>query len=575
MCCAVMLAGKPDLHARDITTDKTVPPLTDSFSLLGSYLAGRIARDDQQLELAAEYYRRALDRDPGNQSILAQAFQMELSAGRLDKATELARRVINGGPGDFALAYLLLGVDAFNRSDYRQADIYFRIVGDNPVVDLTSALSRAWTEFARGKTRSALGVLSQPNEADRSQYFQHLHTGLMADLMGDRQRALTSYGLAFKMHSDNRRLVQAYARHAAHWGNENLARTLLSPFTSGRTKTSMTDLEQEVLAGGQPDLLVQTPRQGLAEVYFGIGGVLAGNRINDVARIYLNIVRVLSPDHDQAHYLLGEVETASGRLESALASYERVRESSSLWLDAYLRSAFLLNALKRPEEAIIRLEELSAQYPDEPRLLQATGNILRDQKEYARAATYYTRAIELISEPAPEDWIYFFARGICYERIKEWPKAEADLKRALELNPDEPSVLNYLGYSWVDQNIHVEAAMELIRKAVQLDPDNGYYVDSLGWAYYRMGDFQNAVKQLDRAVELRPEDPVLNDHLGDAYWQVGRRLEARYQWSQALSLNPEPEDEVRIRAKLQNGLEPESTRAAKSTDASRQPAPAQ
>ncbi len=572
---AAACAGAPELQARDGGKPEAAQPLADSYSLLGSYLAGRLAREDQKLEVAAEYYRRALERDPDNQSILVEAFQLELSAGRLETATQLARRVIQAGPGDFALAYLLLGVDAFGRGDFRQADIYFRIVGDNPVIDLTSAMSRAWTEFARGKTSAAFGILGQPNEADRSQYFQHLHTGLMADLTGDQQLALTNYGLAFKMHSDNRRLVQAYARHAAHWGNDKLARTLLAPFTEGRSKTSMTDLEQEVLAGARPDLLVQTPKQGLAEVYFGIGGVLAGNRINDVARIYLNIVRVLSPEHDHAHYLLGEVETASGRLESALASYQRVRESSSLWLDAYLRSSFLLSALKRSDEAISRLEALSAQYPDEPRLLQATGNILRDQKEYARAATYYTRAIELVGEPAPEDWIYFYARGICYERIKEWPKAEADLKRALELNPDEPSVLNYLGYSWVDQNMHVEAAMELIRKAVKLDPDNGYYVDSLGWAYYRMGDYENAVKQLDRAVELRPEDPVLNDHLGDAYWQVGRRLEAKYQWSQALSLSPEPEDETRIRAKLENGLEPAGTRAARSGDVIAPPAPAQ
>ena len=183
--------------------------------------------------------------------------------------------------------------------------------------------------------------------------------------------------------------------------------------------------------------------------------------------------------------------------------------------------------------------------------------MLRGHERYAEAIAYYDAAIAKIERPQPHHWNYFYSRGVCYERTKNWPAAEADLEKALSLNPDQPLVLNYLGYSWVDQKLHLNKAMELIRKAVRLKPDDGYFVDSLGWAYYRLGDYKRAVRYLERSVELRPEDSVINDHLGDAYWRVGRKLEARYQWGQSLDLKPEEKDIERIKRKLVRGLEPE------------------
>ena len=189
------------------------------------------------------------------------------------------------------------------------------------------------------------------------------------------------------------------------------------------------------------------------------------------------------------------------------------------------------------------------------RALLTLGTVFRRKEKFREAANVYTRAIALIEKPEKKHWRYFYSRGVSYERMKDWPKAEADLEKAMELNPDQPLVLNYLGYSWVDQNLHLTKAMALIKKAVRLKPDDGYIVDSLGWAYYRQGNFEEATKYLERAVELLPEDPTINDHLGDAYWHVGRLLEARYQWRQALGLEPEPKDAILIRRKLERGLE--------------------
>jgi Flp pilus assembly protein TadD len=191
---------------------------------------------------------------------------------------------------------------------------------------------------------------------------------------------------------------------------------------------------------------------------------------------------------------------------------------------------------------------------------------MRAHERYEEALDYYTRAVNLIDEPGKQNWALFYSRGVCNERLKDWPAAEADFKQALELNPDESLILNYLGYSWVDQGMNLKQAMDYIRKAVELKPDDGYYVDSLGWAYYRLGNMPAAVEHLERAVELRPDDPIINDHLGDAYWRVGRTLEAKYQWEQALSLEPEPEQEKTLHEKIASGLEEsEATKAAAGT----------
>jgi Flp pilus assembly protein TadD len=189
--------------------------------------------------------------------------------------------------------------------------------------------------------------------------------------------------------------------------------------------------------------------------------------------------------------------------------------------------------------------------------------VLRGHKKFAECANVYSKGVSAIQKPEKANWVVYYFRGICYERSKQWAKAEADLMKALELFPDQPHVLNYLGYSWIDQGIKLDEGMEMIKKAVQQRPDDGYIVDSLGWAYYRLGNYEEATKQLERAIELKPEDPTINDHLGDAYWRVGRVLEARFQWAHARDLKPDAEELPKIEEKLKEGLPDETSSQAK------------
>jgi Flp pilus assembly protein TadD len=247
----------------------------------------------------------------------------------------------------------------------------------------------------------------------------------------------------------------------------------------------------------------------------------------------------------------------------AIKVYERVPGDSPLHRNALIQMAANLDTLERPEEAKKHLRKLIAENPKDLEAIMALGNVLRSHKEFAECADNYTKAIDLVKNPTKANWTLFYFRGICYERSKEWPKAEADLKKALELYPDQPHVLNYLGYSWIDQGVNLDKGMEMIKLAVSKRPDDGYIVDSLGWAYYRLGNYEEAVKYLEKAIELKPEDPTINDHLGDAYWRVGRVLEANFQWAHARDLKPDQDELPKILEKLKNGLPEENTSTAK------------
>jgi tetratricopeptide (TPR) repeat protein len=262
----------------------------------------------------------------------------------------------------------------------------------------------------------------------------------------------------------------------------------------------------------------------------------------------------VSPSSPFALAALANVYEATRRYGEANEIYDRMPKDTPMQMAVEIRKAVNLNQLDRVDESKSLLEAIAKAHPEEISPLDTLGNIMRSRKRYTEAIEYYSRAIALIPRPQQRHWNYWYSRGTCYERTKQWPLAEADLQRALKLSPDQPLALNYLGYSWIDQNRNLRQGLAMIEKAVAKKPDDGYIVDSLGWAHYRLGNYKDAVRYLERAVELKPEDPTLNDHLGDSLWRVGRKREAKFQWDQALTLNPEPEDAEKIARKLQHGL---------------------
>jgi tetratricopeptide (TPR) repeat protein len=304
--------------------------------------------------------------------------------------------------------------------------------------------------------------------------------------------------------------------------------------------------------------MITTSRNGAAEALYGIASALADETGLDFAIMYAQMALVLRDEFPIARTLLATVFESVQLYENAIEAYQGIPRNSPLWENAEIQTAINLNLLERPDDARERLERLIQTDASAVQPPITLANILRNRSEFGEAATYYTRAVEAMGEVEQRHWTVFYFRGICFERTKMWHSAEVDFMKALELQPDQPLVLNYLGYSWIEQRHNLVEAMEMIRKAVELRPNDGYIVDSLGWAHYQLRQYEDAVRELERAVELRPDDPVINEHLGDAYWRVDRRVEARFQWQHSLDLGPDAEKIEAIERKLEIGLAEEA-----------------
>jgi tetratricopeptide (TPR) repeat protein len=313
--------------------------------------------------------------------------------------------------------------------------------------------------------------------------------------------------------------------------------------------------------------MVDSVASGAAEALYGLGAAL-GRREEELSLAnrglaYLQLALYLDPNHALAMLALADLYEAMKKPELAIKVYERVPASSPLKRNAEIQLGIDLDALDRTDEAKKHLDKLIASKPDDLDAVLALGNIMRERKQYPACSDAYSKAVDLQPNPTRANWTTYYFRGICYERDKKWGNAEADMKKALELYPEQPHVLNYLGYSWIDQGVHLDDGMSMIKRSVEQRPDDGYIVDSLGWAYYRLGNYDEAVKNLERAVELKPVDPTINDHLGDVYWKVDRMLEAKFQWSHARDLKPDADELKTIEEKLKNGLPTSAADATK------------
>ena len=528
----------------------------------GSYLSARHAGVERDSATAAAYYLNALKADPRNLDLLSRTFLAVLSEGDIDEADKLAERLVQLDRTD-RIARLVIGVRALKQKQYGLARQNFAQSVRGPVTDLTATLLSAWALAGAGETHAAVDTLDKLAGPDWYGIFKDLHAGLILDVANNKKEAGKRYERAYKADPMAVRTVEAYGRYLSRNGSKADALKIYQEFDKAVPDHPVTTAEmKEITAGEKLPPLADSPQAGAAEALYGLGASIGRRGGEDLALVYLQLALYLQPNHAMALLSLADLYESVKKPDLAIAIYDRIPRSSPLHRNAEIQIASDLDALDRADEAKKRLEALIAENPKDTEAIMALGNILRGRKKFAECADVYSKAIADVPVPEKSNWVMFYFRGICYERSHQWPAAQADLKKALELFPDQPLVLNYLGYSWVDQGTNLDEGMNMIRRAVEQRPDDGYIVDSLGWAYFRTGNYDEAVKNLERAVELKPEDPTINDHLGDAYWRVGRTLEAHFQWSQAKDLNPDPEDLPKIEAKIKNGLPDDTSSAA-------------
>ncbi len=549
------------------TVDLPERSVISRTSPAGNYLAGRFANTNRDMAAAAIYYRAALRADPKNEDLLERTFIAVLAKGSIDDSVPLAERLLKVDRSQ-RVARLALAARSLKRNQYRQAKTELSQSIRGPIADLTATLMTAWALAGSGQTQAAVNSIDHLQGPDWYVVFKDLHAGLIYDYAGNHAQAGKRLANAYKLDRTSIRTIDAYARWLSRNGKPDEAKKVYEDFSKVLPHHPLVDQAMEELnAGKQLPMMVKSPAAGAAEALFGLGTALGRQGGEDIGLVYLQLAVYLEPNHPLALLSLGDLYETMKKPELAVETYDRISANAPLKRNAEIQRALNLEVLERHDEATKALNDIIAKDPNDQEAIVALGNVLRSRKDYKQAAEVYTRAIDQIKDPGKQNWSLYYFRGICYERTKEWPKAEADLEKSLELNPDQPQVLNYLGYSWVDQGINLDKGIKMIRRAVELRPNDGYIVDSLGWAQYRLGNYQEASDALERAIELKPEDPVINDHLGDVYWKVGRELEAHFQWRHARDNKPEPEDLARIEDKLKHGLRDEPPSKAGAIDA--------
>src|SRR5438876_7108083 len=527
----------------------------DTQTPFGAYLAGRHAQERRDYAAAAAWFEDALKSDPESPELITRTFLMEASEGRFERARALAEKELRLDPTD-AVAQLILLIDRVEAGDEAGALARAETLPADGLHRFLGPLARAWTRMGMGNLADADAALRQLERFNGLAPLEFYQLGLLYDFAGYPDPAEDNFRKTLDAGGQlNWRLTDAIANFYERHGRADKAVALYQRFTRENAGSELAESALARTPAEPPAPLVPTTEDGLAEALFDLASVVNQPETIDLALLYARSALELRPGMPLAELLLADVLSGQNKPEASLAILAQIPPSSPYSWSARLRIAANLEMLKRTEEAITQLKEMSAEAPRRAGAVMQLGDLLRAKKRFSEAVEAYDEAMRrLTAAGIPERWSLFYSRGIALERSGQWKPSEADLLHALELKPDQPLVLNYLGYSWIDRGENLERGLKMVEKAVELRPEDGYIVDSLGWAHYRMGDYAGAVQYLEKGTELGPEDATLNDHLGDAYWQTGRLVEARYQWRRALQFGP-PESEVKpIEAKLEHGL---------------------
>ncbi len=521
----------------------------------GSYLAGQAAVNAGDLRTAATSYQAALAAEPDNLELRRQVFALLLASGEFERALPAARELVQADPGADD-AVLFLALDHARSGENAEAARLLEKLGKDGLIGTVRPIVLAWARFGAGEHAPALAALTDADPRAGLDRLRDYHRAVMLGLDGRPREGLELLRAAFPdQASAPVRVIRAAVDLQLAAGDRAGADSLVAAARKAEPDDRQLEWLAAGLASGRTRLgAVQGPTTGMSDALTGISEALSDQDGGGQALPYARLAQFVTPEDGEVSLLIARIALDQDHPDEALRALDGVTADSPVAWSAQLARARALQDLKRPEEAVKLLTAMADEAPDRADALIALGDLLRGEDRFAEAETAYTRAVERLPAIDRQHWRLLYARGITYERTQRWPQAEADLLKALELEPDQPFILNYLGYSWVDKGLNLDRAKAMLHRAVELKPDDGYIVDSLGWAYFRLGDNGKAVTYLERAVELEPADPVVNDHLGDAYWHAGRFREARFQWQRSLVFNPEADLLAQIQGKLANGL---------------------
>jgi tetratricopeptide (TPR) repeat protein len=551
LSAATLLAVPPSVNAQ--TTRAPAVQQASAISVGGRYLAARVAEQDHDYDNGATQIDLALAQDPRDQELLYAAFRMRLYSGRFDSAIVLAPQVLVGKPGD-GFANLVMATQQIKKGEFRQAEAQLGRIGSENQLGPLKDYVTAWLKAGQKDYSTARQILSKlkPTTNERAEAPSLIIDAQIDEMAGDKAAAETKYRRAATLDPAGLRIVISVADGLRRLGKNDDAQAMLKAYAEKFGDSVVMD---GMLAAGMPK--PPGPAAGIADILFDIGGILSADprsQRTDLSLIFGQLAVELKPDHDFAWLMISGIYEQFQILPKAIAALGKIGPSSPLYWQARLRMASLDAQDEHFDKAVAQLKTLVAEKSGRIDAALTLADLLRSKEKFADAVTAYDTAVSRLKKADDRYWPIYFGRGISLERVKQWPKAEADMKKALELSPDQPYVLNYLGYSWIDQGVNLDEGMKMLKRATELRPDDGAVTDSVGWAYYRIGQFDQAVEWLERASEQKGDDATVVEHLGDAYWHVGRKREARFEWERALNQKPEKDRISVIEDKLANGL---------------------
>ena len=560
--CALLMAGLITLgvHSQgtaasgDISTPvgmiipdgpQLPPALPAATTLSGNYLSGRFAQGQQDWETAQEYMRAVIEFDPENALLQQRAFLLSVGAMQYDRAHDLAEKVLSDQENS-DLAAIYLACDALAKNNYKAAAAYVSQLPDDGFGQYTKPLLLAWTYTGMGDKAKALKLL-KTNSGDNDPTY-HVHAALIEELSNNPKGAAEHYKKAMAQG-----LTLNSAILAANFFQRNNQPDITRSIYSGIAKLYPSNPFADAM-NLKPAANITRAADGAAIALFDLATLLYERKAYDSAQIYGSMVLLLSPKAPYAMMMLGDIAALHDQYNKGIADYNAIAENSPLFWLSRMRVGEVYEISGHMDEAVNLLQDLSKTPEHHFQSLVSLGDLYRRHDQYKEALASYDAALK-DTKASNDQWPVIYARGMAQERLNNWDMAEKDLLKALEMQPDNPMILNFIGYSWADKGVHIEQALKYIRRAVAMRPDDGYMVDSLGWALYRAGQYTESVEWLEKAVGIVADDSTILDHLGDAYWQAGRKNEARFKWQRAHELSKDAGFRTSLEHKLSSGVD--------------------
>jgi tetratricopeptide (TPR) repeat protein len=520
----------------------------------GEYLAARQASYNNDLEASADFYLQVIKLDPDNIELYQRAYTVAVADGRFEEAISIAHYLKEHDQAS-EISDLLLFFEMVKKKNYQSALAEIEELSDDGMFKLMKPLFRAWIYADLGQKKEVDKIDFNFDQSEAFKFFKYYHAGLIYDFLGETEKAAQYYSQALSDRNVlNYRAAEAYGNNLRAQNKNDLAIEIYNTYIE---RSPGNDHLQKALVDAEnvipQKLIVTRIEEGFAEMFYSAATILMQDKVTQPATFYLRNALYLRGDFPLANYMLAQVFEEDEYFKGAIKALNKISDESPLYFHSQLQKAWLLDKLDQDDDALKAMIKLTKDYPNNREALNALAEYYRMNNKFEDAVIGYDKIILTIDQEKEQDWILYYTRGIVLDQVKRWSDAEASFKKALELKPEQPMVMNYLAYSWVDKGLNLVEARTMLERAVELRPNDGYIVDSLGWALYKMGNQEEAVSILERAAQLQTSDWAINDHLGDAYWTVGRKNEARFQWRHALSLSPDEEKIIHIKTKIKNG----------------------